>query len=87
MKFWRWRSRRSASPIVSASSMAAARSDTFHGLTKMAPAPRLCAAPANSDSTSTPAFLDWHATTSYDTCRAQQKKPSIVCCSCLKVNR
>jgi hypothetical protein len=33
----------------------------------MAPAPRLCAAPANSDSTRTPALSDWQATYSYDT--------------------
>lgn len=42
------------SDMVSASSMAAAMSVMFQGFTKMAPAPSDCAAPANSDSTSTP---------------------------------
>ena len=64
VKFWRWRSRRSASGMVRASSSAAAMSFTFHGLTNKAPAPSDCAAPANSDNTNTPAFLDWHATNS-----------------------
>ena len=58
VKFCLWRSRRSSSGIVSASSSAAAMSLTFHGLTSSAPAPRDCAAPANSLKTNTPAFLD-----------------------------
>ena len=42
--------------MVRASSMAAAMSVMFQGLTRIAPAPRDCAAPANSLSTSTPAW-------------------------------
>ena len=42
--------------MVRASSMAAAMSVIFQGLTRMAPAPSDCAAPANSLNTSTPAF-------------------------------
>lgn len=41
--------------------MAAARSVMFHGLTKMAPAPSDCAAPANSLNTSTPAHQMCHS--------------------------
>lgn len=43
------------SDMVRASSMAAAMSVMFQGFTRIAPAPKLWAAPANSDSTSTPA--------------------------------
>ena len=46
---------RAWSDMVSASSMAAAMSVMFQGLTRMAPAPSDCAAPANSLRMSTPA--------------------------------